>query len=103
MIDNYTWAAIAMRGLTLLILLAVMVKQVNLLRPVTLFQWVKLLMLLLVVLMLGNAILSLVENFFRQDDGNLIPRVRHVSLIVNALSGLASAVALYVLYFKKDE
>jgi len=103
MIDNYTKAAIAMRAITLVVLLVVGYKQVQLMRPVTTIQWVKVIMLLLVAFMLGNAILSLIVNFFRQTDGNLRPNVRHVSLIFNSGVGLASALALAVLYFKKDE
>lgn len=103
MIDNYTWTAIILRTVTTIVLTMVLLKQLSLLSPVTKVQWVKFVLMALVAIMLTNAILSLTLNFFRQEDGNLSATTRHTSLVVNALSGLASAVGYAILYFRKDD
>jgi len=102
MIDNYTRTAIFLRAVTTVIFAVVLYKQLKLLRPVTAVQWVKYLLIVLVCIMLSNAILSLSLNFFRQEDGNLSQNARHVSLVLNSLSGLTSSLGYAILYYRKD-
>lgn len=102
MIDNYTRTVIFLRAVTTVIFAIVLYKQLRLLRPVTAVQWVKYLLIVLVCIMLSNAILSLSLNFFRQEDGNLSQNARHVSLVLNAIYGLASSLGYAILYYRKD-
>lgn len=102
MIDNYTKTAIVLRAITTILLAVVLVKQLKLLRPVTKVQWVKVILITIVTIMLSNSVLALALNFFRQEDGNLSPNARHISLVWNAVSGVAAATGYAILYYRKD-
>ena len=102
MIDSYATVAIVLRAFAAIGFVIVLYKQIKLLRPITSLQYLKHLLVLLTGTMLFNAILSIYTNVYRQDDGNLIPNARHVSLIFNAVSGLCAAIILLIIY-KEDE
>lgn len=102
MIDNYAWFSIVVRAITLIISLFVLNRILNLTKKVTRDQWIKYVLTILIVIVLFNAGFSLISNFFRQDDGNLRQHIRHMSLVVTSVSGLASSIGWYVLLRKDD-
>lgn len=101
MIDNYAWTSIFLRVVTLTIMVLVGYKQFLLLRTKSDVQGIKYLLMFLVAVILFNQMWSLLINFYRGEDGNLMTNVRHLSMIFNATSGLASAIGWHVLY--KDD
>lgn len=98
MIDNYAKVSILIRGITAFILILILIKQIKLLSRNIRDQWIKYVLMTLVMLVLANTLWSLFINFYRGDDGNLVQKARHYSLIFNSMSGLLSAIGWAILY-----
>lgn len=100
MIDRYAQVAIVLRLLSAIGIVFLVGWQIKLLKPPIRNQWIRYVMIFLMLVMLGNYIQSLVLNFYRQADGNLSTTARHFGLIYTAVSGLVSVVLVGILYFK---
>jgi len=101
MLDTVAWVTIVIRSIALLVMLNVGHKQFKLLKTKSDVQYIKHLLIFLVLVIIFNHAWSLWANFFRTSDGNLRDDIRHLSMIFNATSGLASAIGWHVLY--KDD
>lgn len=97
MIDNYAWAAIGIRFITLVIAVVVIEFIIKLLRKQIEDQWIKYFFALFVGIIALNATWALAVNFYRTPDGNLIREIRHLTLIFNSVSGLAGITGWYFL------
>lgn len=102
MIDNYAWAAIVLRVITLFVSVFVVSRIYQLTRKRTRDQWIKYVLAFLISVVIFNASFALVINAFRESDGNLAKNTRHLSLIFTSSSGLASILGWYIL-LRKDE
>lgn len=101
MIDSYAWVAIVLRIISITIALTLIVHQIRLLKPPVLNQWIRYVMLGLLIFMFFNYGQALFLNFFRQGDGNLSVNARHFSQISTSLAGLASIILAALLYVKR--
>lgn len=102
MIDNYAWIAIILRAITLIVASIVIYRIIAIISKRTKDQWIKYILGILITFVVFNAGWSLITNFYRTSDGNLIDAIRHLSLIFSATSGLVSIIGWYVL-LRKDE
>lgn len=100
MIDNYAWASIICRTIAFAILVKIFIRQLKLLGLNSGERWVKHILIALVVIVIANQSFTIVTNFFRANDGNLMHNVRHLSQVFNAISALASAIGWYLLYYR---
>lgn len=98
MIDNYAWFGIAVRTITLFVLVAVAFKQYQQFSYKSEVQGLKTLLLATTSLMMLGAISAILVNFYRADDGNLMDHARHISTVINSLTDLSMAVVLYLIY-----
>lgn len=102
MIDNYSLFGIAVRTVTAVILMLVIMLQVKEFRNGPkpnddLKPLKKLLFTAVVLLFISNAFAILV-NAFRADDGNLIDTARRFSTIFNSTAALMTSITLYLVY-----
>lgn len=97
MIDNYAIFSILTRLVAEVIFVWLLLQQFTVLFNKDKVKYLQVILLFAIfMLALGNGF-SLVLNFFRQDDGNLIESARHTGMILNGLATLGAAVALYLI------
>lgn len=103
MVDNYAKATVFIRVIAIILLLAVLYQQHRELsnRKDSNIHALKWLLLSLVAVIIGGNIISIVVNSFRRPDGNLITTVRHISMVWNAVSAIATGVILNLIYTYK--
>lgn len=58
----------------------------------------KYLLFVCVVLILGGNLFSIMLNFFRQNDGNLMQDARHIGMVFNGVAILSTGVVLSLIY-----
>lgn len=99
MVDGYGWFSIIVRTIALIIFLDVLFRQYReLRRKDNGLLSLKIRLTITVVLLLSANILSLVLNFYRQPDGNLLAHARQTGMVLNAIATLAVADSFRAIY-----
>jgi multisubunit Na+/H+ antiporter MnhB subunit len=102
MIDNYAIFSIVIPTVALIPFIIVLKKQYREIKRDNKLQWLKRLLLALVIIILAGDLIAILLNFFREPDGNLSAVVRKFSLIYNAVAFLSMAVVLNLIYSKRS-
>lgn len=99
MIDSYAIFSIVVRIIASLFLLMVFRKQISLWnRNGGALRKFKILLMAGVAILFTANVFSIIVNFYRGQDGNLIEDVRHINQVFNATSALAIAYVMYLIY-----
>jgi len=102
MVDTYAIISIVIRLVATGFLIKVVFAQFKELHRVTRLQWLKKLLIALVMIILIGNLLTISLNLFRNADGNLQTEVRQFSVIFNSLSVLATGIVLTTIYKHKE-
>lgn len=103
MIDNFAIFNIAARIAITPLLIIVMRKQLIEIKKSNDLLWLKRLLFALVfIIFLGNTV-TLCLNLFRDEDGNLMTRVRHFSLVFNGIAIFATGWVLHLIYKHRSD
>ena len=98
MVDNFSIFGIIVRAAAAVILILVIVMQLRLFSTKSQLDNFKKLLLDTSAILLVSNIITIILNFFRQEDGNLLEDARHISIIFSSVSMLLVAIVLYLIY-----
>lgn len=97
MSDNYNTASIVLHILALIPLTIVFIKHWRLMGGKN-YRYTKMILFVIIAFSISNNLFTVISNFYRGEDGNLLDWMRKTSQMFNAMSAFGQAWGWYLLY-----